>query len=148
MMVEPSAPEPSGPATPHRLIDPPEMAAAVGFSHVVVPANGRTVYLAGQAGHHRDGSLSDGLLAQFEQATRNVADALAAAGAGPQHLVSAHVYTTDVVTYRASTSAIGAVWRRHLGRHFPAMALFEVTALFDAAAEVELVAIAVVPDDA
>jgi enamine deaminase RidA (YjgF/YER057c/UK114 family) len=36
--------------------------------------------------------------------------------------------------------------RRHLGRHYPATALFGVTELFDPAALVELVCTAVVPD--
>jgi enamine deaminase RidA (YjgF/YER057c/UK114 family) len=40
------------------------------------------------------------------------------------------------------------VYRRHLGRHYPAMALFGVTGLFDPACRVELMCIAVVPDAA
>ena len=71
--------------------------------------------------------------------------ALAEAGAAPEHLVSLHIYTTDVAAYRASLAELGVSWRRHIGRHYPAMALFGVTALFDAAAVVELVGVAVIP---
>jgi enamine deaminase RidA (YjgF/YER057c/UK114 family) len=47
--------------------------------------------------------------------------------------------------YRASLRELGAVYRRHLGRHYPAMALLGVAELFDPAAVVELVATAVIP---
>ena len=46
----------------------------------------------------------------------------------------------------ATLAELGAAYRRHLGRHYVATALFEVAGLFDPAAEVELVGIAVVPD--
>jgi enamine deaminase RidA (YjgF/YER057c/UK114 family) len=60
--------------------------------------------------------------------------------------VSLHVYTTEAGVYRARLAELGAVYRRHLGRHYVAAALFEVAGLFDPAAKVELVGIAVVPD--
>ena len=40
-----------------------------------------------------------------------------------------------------------AAWRRHFGRHFPAVALFEVRGLFDPRAKVELVGVAVIPNE-
>ncbi len=43
---------------------------------------------------------------------------------------------------------LGEAYRRHFGRHYPAMALFEVTGLFDPASQVELMCVAVVPDRA
>ena len=52
----------------------------------------------------------------------------------------------DSDAYRAALGELGAVYRRHLGRHYVATALFEVAGLFDPAAKVELVGIAVVPD--
>ena len=72
--------------------------------------------------------------------------ALAAAGGAPEHLVSLHIYVTDATAYRAALAELGAAYRRHLGRHYVATALFEVAGLFDPAAKVELVGIAVVPD--
>lgn len=133
-------------ATPHDLVNPPELLPPRGFSHAVVAVPGRSVHLGGQTGHAADGSLPDGLEAQFAQAVANLATALGAAGARPDHLVSLHVYVTDVAAYRAALGPLGAAYRRHLGRHYPAMALFEVAALFDPQACVELVAVAVIPD--
>jgi enamine deaminase RidA (YjgF/YER057c/UK114 family) len=136
--------EPSG--SPHRLVNPPSLLAPSGFSHAVVPAAGRTVYLGGQAGHRPDGSLPAGLVDQFDRALANVVEALRGAGGRPEHLVSIQIYVTDAAAYRSALGPIGQAWRRHLGRHYPATSLFEVSALFDPAALVELVCTAVVPD--
>ena len=134
------------PGGPHRHVNPPTLPAPSGFSHAVVAADGRTVYLAGQTGHRQDGTLAGlELVEQFDQALANVVAALQAAGAEPEHLVRVHVYVTDVADYRGRTRALGEAWRRHLGRHFPAVALFEVSGLFDPDARVELVGTAVVP---
>jgi enamine deaminase RidA (YjgF/YER057c/UK114 family) len=132
--------------SPHGIVNPPSLLPPTGFSHAVVSAPGRTVHVGGQTGHRGDGSVPDGLVAQFEQAAANLATVLAAVGARPEHLVSLQVYVTDAATYRGQLEPLGAAYRRHLGRHYPAMALFEVTRLFDVAALVELVAVAVMPD--
>jgi enamine deaminase RidA (YjgF/YER057c/UK114 family) len=133
--------------TPHRVVNPEGLAPPVGFAHAVVAAPGRTVYLGGQAAQGPDGRIVGTTLAeQFEVAAANLVAALAAAGGAPQHLVSLHVYTTEAAVYRAALGELGAVYRRHLGRHYVATALFEVAGLFDPAAKVELVGVAVVPD--
>lgn len=135
-------------ATPHEHVNPDQLLPPVGFSHATVAAPGRTVYLGGQTGHHPDGTLDDDLVAQFVQALGNLTVALGACGAGPQHLVAVQIYTTDLAGYRASARALGDAWRTHLGRQYPAMALFGVSGLHDPRAKVEVVATAVVPDGA
>jgi enamine deaminase RidA (YjgF/YER057c/UK114 family) len=133
---------------PHRIVNPPGLAPPVGFAHAVVAAPGRTVYLGGQAAQGHDGRIvGAGLVEQFDVAAGNLVAALAAAGGRPEHLVWLQVLTTDAAAYRAALAELGAVWRRHLGRHYVATALLEVAGLFDPAAKVELVAVAVVPDD-
>jgi enamine deaminase RidA (YjgF/YER057c/UK114 family) len=136
-----------GPLTPHRVVNPDTLAPPRGFAHAVVAAPGRTVYLGGQAAHDRTGRITAATMSdQFAAAAANVVAALRAAGGRPEHLVSLNVYVTDVEAYTKALSPIGASYRKHFGRHYPAMALFEVTRLFDPAALVELVGIAVVPD--
>ena len=131
----------------HRVVNPEGLAPPVGFAHAVVAAPGRTVYLGGQAAQGPDGAIRGATLAeQLDVAAGNLVAALAAAGGAPEHLVSLHVYVTDAAAYRAALAELGAAYRRHLGRHYVATALFEVAGLFDPAAEVELVGIAVVPD--
>jgi enamine deaminase RidA (YjgF/YER057c/UK114 family) len=134
-------------STPHRVVNPAGLAPPVGFAHAIVAAPGRTVYLGGQAAQGPDGAIAGATLTeQFELAAANLVAALAAAGGVPEHLVSLHVYVTDAAGYRAALAELGAAYRRHLGRHYVATALFEVAGLFDPAAKVELVGIAVVPD--
>jgi enamine deaminase RidA (YjgF/YER057c/UK114 family) len=134
-------------SSPHELLNPDSLARPSGFSHAVVAAPGRTVYLGGQTAHDRDGQVvGSSVTEQFARAAANVVTALAAAGAGPEHLVSMVIYVTDVGAYRAALVELGAAYREHFGRHYPALALFEVTALMDPAALVELVCTAVVPD--
>jgi enamine deaminase RidA (YjgF/YER057c/UK114 family) len=129
------------------IVTAPGLAPPVGYAHAVVGARGgRTVHLGGQTALGPDGKIrGTTIVDQFDVAAGNVLDVLAAAGAGPEHLVQMLVFVTDVGEYKASLRELGLVWRRRFGRRYPAMGLFGVTALFDAEARVELVATAVIP---
>lgn len=130
----------------NEIVNSPELAAPVGFSHAVVAAPGRTVYLGGQTAQAADGTIvGDTLSEQFDVAAGNVVTALAAAGATPDQLVSLVIYTTDVPAYKAALRELAPVWRKHFGRMYPAVALLGVAALFDEAAMIELVGTAVIP---
>lgn len=120
------------------IVNPPELPEPVGYAHAVVA--GGAVYLGGQIG---EGAT---VVEQFDSAAAKVVTALRAAGGEPEHLVSLVVYTTEIEEYRAATGELGEVWRRHFGRRYPAMALVGVAALFDPAARVELMGVAVIPD--
>jgi enamine deaminase RidA (YjgF/YER057c/UK114 family) len=130
----------------HTHVNPEGLLPPVGFSHAVVAAPGRTVHTGGQTGHHADGSLDEGIIAQFGQALRNLVRVLEAAGARVEDVVSMQLYVTDVAAYRAAPKELGATYREALGRHFPAMALFGVSELYDPDALVEIVATAVIAD--
>jgi enamine deaminase RidA (YjgF/YER057c/UK114 family) len=123
-------------ASRHRIVNPPELGKPSGFSHAVV-ATGTTIHLAGQIGR---GST---LVEQFDHAAGNLALAIGAAGGQPEDLVSLQVFVTDVAAYKDALEPLGEVWRRHFGRHYPAMGLFGVTALFEPDAQVELMGVAV-----
>jgi enamine deaminase RidA (YjgF/YER057c/UK114 family) len=144
---EPPGPGSPGSPSPHEIVNPPGLAPPAGFSHAVVAAPGRTVYLAGQIGAGADGRVvAGGLVAQFDLALDNLLAALAAAGGRPEQLVWLQIFVTDVAGYRAELRRLGEVWRRHLGRHYAATALLEVRGLFDPAALVELMGIAVIAE--
>jgi enamine deaminase RidA (YjgF/YER057c/UK114 family) len=131
----------------HRFLNPAGLAPPVGFSHVAVAAPGRMVFIAGQTAHQADGSLEGSTLSeQFAAAAANVVSALAAAGATPADVVQLHIFTTDVDGYRKDSKSIGAAYKAVFGPHYPPMALFGVTRLYDDEALVELVATAVIPD--
>jgi enamine deaminase RidA (YjgF/YER057c/UK114 family) len=122
----------------HRIVNPPELGAPSGFSHAIV-ADGKSVHLAGQLGQGAT------LVEQFDSAAGRLVTALRAAGGEPEDLVSLQVFVTDVAAYREASRALARVWRRHFGRHYPAMGLFGVSELFDPGALVELMGTAVVP---
>jgi enamine deaminase RidA (YjgF/YER057c/UK114 family) len=133
-------------SSPHRAVNPPTLAPPVGFAHAVVAAPGSLVFLGGQGPLDGEGAVSgDGVAEQFERAVENVVEALRASGARPEHLVSLQIFVTDVEEYAAALGEIGEAYRRHLGRHYPAIALFGVGRLLEPRAKVELVGTAVVP---
>ena len=71
---------------------------------------------------------------------------LAEAGAGPEHLTRMTWFVVDKQEYMSRLRDLGAVYRKHLGRHYPAMALVQVVALVEDRARLEIEATAVVPD--
>jgi enamine deaminase RidA (YjgF/YER057c/UK114 family) len=129
------------------FVNPPDLGRPSGFSHAVV-GSGRIVFLAGQTALDESGRIVCGtVVEQFERALSNLLTALAAAGGSPSDLASLTIYIVDIDDYRANTRAIGEVWRRLVGRTYPAMAGIGVTRLWDAAALVEVQGYAVVPPE-
>jgi len=130
--------------SPHEIRNPKGLPPPSGFSHAVIAQAGRTVYLAGQTAQRPDGTIAGGTMAeQFDLAATNVLLALEAAGAHPQDLVSMQIFVTHIDEYLRASKEVGEIYRRHFGRHYPAMALLEVHRLFDPAAKIELMCIAV-----
>jgi enamine deaminase RidA (YjgF/YER057c/UK114 family) len=130
----------------NEVVTAPGLAPPVGYAHAVVGAPGaRIVHLGGQTALGPDGTIhGETLVEQFDVASANVLAALTAAGGVPEDITQMLVFVTDVAEYKASLSDLGAVWKRRFGRRYPAMALLGVSALFDEAAKVELVATAVI----
>ena len=125
-------------------INPESLPVPHGFSHAVV-AEGRLVCLAGQTGIGPDGSIVlGGVVAQFEQALRQLLVALGAAGGRPEQLTTLTVYIVDMDDYQTHAVKIGEVWRRLVGRDYPAMAGIGVARLWDAEAVVEIQGLAVI----
>jgi len=130
----------------HRLFNPEGMPPASGFSYGAVSAGGRIVHIAGITGHAADSSIDVDLVDQFGAACAGVTRVISEAGGRPSDLVSLTIYTTDIETYRARPKELGVAYRDVFGRHYPPMALFGVSELFDPRALVELVGVAVVPE--
>ncbi|MGW2749056.1 RidA family protein [Streptomyces sp. NPDC001450] len=127
-------------------INPPELSPPTGFSHAVVAAGSRVVFLAGQTALDTDGKVTGGTLPeQFEKALTNLLTALDAAGGTPADLARVTVYATDVAAYRTHARQLGRIWQQLAGRHYPAMAVVEVVRLWDEQALVELDGFAVLP---
>lgn len=125
-------------------VNPAELAQPSGFAHAVV-GRGTTVFLAGQTALDAAGRIvGSGIVAQFEVALGNLLTALAAAGGRPDQLASLTIYILDMDDYKQHAAAIGAVWKRLVGRAYPAMAAIGVRRLWDAEALVEVQGFAVI----
>ena len=81
----------------HRFQNPPTIHAPRGYTHVVdATAPGRTVYVSGQVGIAQDGKIATDFRAQAVQSLENLKAALAAAGAGLEHVVKITNYFVDI----------------------------------------------------
>lgn len=129
-----------------QVINPADLGAPKGFSHGILAPRGRTLYVAGQIGDDADGHLAEGFVEQFDRALGNVLTVVSAAGGRPQQVVRMTVYVTSRDAYLSNLERVGEAWRERMGKHFPAMALVEVSALVDARAQVEIEATAVIPE--
>jgi enamine deaminase RidA (YjgF/YER057c/UK114 family) len=73
--------------TPHEIVNPEGLVPAVGFTHVLVAAPGKTVYLGGQGGIDAAGNVvGSSLTQQFDAAAANVVTALDAVGGSTSFL--------------------------------------------------------------
>lgn len=131
--------------TPHDILHPKHWKAAKGYANGVA-ATGRLVFTGGIIGWNADQEFeTDDFAEQVAQCLKSIKEVLAEAGAEPHHLTRLTWYVTDKQAYLASLREIGAAYRAHLGRHFPAMALVQVVALVEDRALVEIEATAVIP---
>jgi enamine deaminase RidA (YjgF/YER057c/UK114 family) len=114
-----------------------------GYSHVVVTTGSRIVFLAGQVALDPEGNLVGGgdVGAQAEQVYRNIATALAAAGADVSDVAK---LTTYVVGHRGELLHHVMEARRTIfGDHTPASTFIGVQALARPEYLIEVEAIAV-----
>jgi len=127
-----------------KLINPRALGAPSGFSHGVSAPAGQLLFIAGQIAVDKDNRIvSNDIVEQFDRALANVVVVLEAAGGKPEHVTRFVIYVTDKVEYREHRKEIGQVYRRHMGKHFPAMVLVQVAGLLEDAAKVEIEATAV-----
>lgn len=128
-----------------KFIHPPHWKRPSGYSNGVL-AEGKLLFVAGQIGWDAEQNIvSDDFGEQAEQALRNIAAVLEAAGANPEHVVRMTWYVTDKQMYNASLKPIGTAYKQVFGAHYPAMTLVEVADLLEDGALVEIEATAVVP---
>jgi enamine deaminase RidA (YjgF/YER057c/UK114 family) len=126
-----------------RVLQPPGWPRPRGYANGVL-AEGRLVFVGGMIGWDASGELvSDDLAAQVRQALANVVAVLQEAGGGPEHVARLTWYVTSREEYLGAQREIGEAYRAVMGRHFPAMAVVEVSGLVEARAKVEIEATAV-----
>jgi enamine deaminase RidA (YjgF/YER057c/UK114 family) len=130
-----------------KILQPPAWAKPKGFSNGIAVRGGTTVYIAGQVGYSGLGEWREkGFAGQFRQALANILAVLAEAGGRPEHLVRLTWYVLDTAEYLASIKQVGAPNRALMGRHYPVMAVVQVSGLVEDAARLEIEATAVIPE--
>ena len=128
------------------ILLPKGWTAPIGYSNGVAAGSGRIVFIAGQVGWDEQQKFrSEEIVPQFEQALKNVLAVLAEAGGRSEHICRMTAYCCDKRGYLQGRSELGAIWKRHMGRHYPAMSLIFVTDLLDSPGKIELEATAVLP---
>jgi enamine deaminase RidA (YjgF/YER057c/UK114 family) len=129
------------------LINPESLGAPSGYSHgLLADSGGKLLFISGQIGwNEKQQIVSDDFVEQFDRALANVVTVVREAGAEPQHIMRLVVYVTNKREYRERTRAVGERYRRHMGKHFPAMVLVEVAGLLDDSAKVEIEGMALIP---
>lgn len=129
-----------------KILQPRGWKPPIGYANGIESA-GRMVFVAGQVGWNEQQVFeSEALAVQFEQALKNVIAVLAEAGARPEHVCRMTAYCCDKPAYLAVRSELGAIWRRYMGRHYPAMSMIFVSDLLDSPGNIELEATAVIPE--
>ena len=133
--------------TVHRFHNPTTMPATRGYTHVVETRSpGRTVYIAGQLGMTPDGKFAGAagdFRAQATQCFENLKAALAAVGAGFEHVVKVTSYFVDMahlpLYFEVRDSYVDT-------KNPPASTAVQIVKLARNAALFEIEAIAVIPE--
>lgn len=129
------------------IINPESLGAPRGYSNgLLADAGGRLLFIAGQIAWDQDHKIvSKDFVEQFDKALENVVIVARAAGGEPTHIARLLIFVIDKIEYVERTKEVGERYRKHMGKHFPAMALVQVRGLLDDAAKVEIEGIAVLP---
>ena len=118
-------------------------APAANYSNLaIVPAGYRLLVIAGQIGNLSDGSIVDGLEAQYEQSISNINAIVASEGGDTTNIARITVFLAEKPRAR---DRITAAMQKHFPSGRPAMSWIYVSELFSPDVKVEIEAIASVP---
>ncbi|HJN25077.1 MAG TPA: RidA family protein, partial [Rhodospirillales bacterium] len=125
-----------------QYLQPPNWPRAKGYSNGIV-ASGKTVYLAGIVGWNENEEFeTEDFAGQCRQIFQNIVDILKEADAKPEHIVRMTWFIGNKDEYLASLKGIGEAYRDIIGRHFPVMAVIEVSDFIEDGAKLEIQATA------
>ncbi|MFW2421175.1 MAG: RidA family protein [Porticoccaceae bacterium] len=110
-----------------------------GYSNGVMASGQQMIFSGGLIGWNKQCEFeTDSFVGQLQQTLENIIDILREANAGPEHIVRLTWYVTDRQEYKANLKEIGMVYREVIGRHYPPMAVVEVSGLIEDRAKVEI----------
>ncbi len=117
-----------------------------GYTHGYLVAGGRTLYIAGQTAASLGEIPSDDFVEQFDRALAAVLEVVKEAGGKPADLMSFTIFVSSVDEYLRSLKPLGARYRKRMGRHYPCMALLEISRFVNPRAKVEIQGVAVLDE--
>ncbi len=128
---------------PHDVIQPEGWAKAKGYANAMrTPDN--QLFVGGQIGWNADQVFETyDFIGQMEQTLRNILSVVETAGGQASDIVRLTWYVIDKTEYVARQREVGEVYRKVLGRHFPAMTMVVVAGLVEDEALIEIEATAV-----
>lgn len=131
------------------IINPDSLVPPRGFNHGILVTGGKLLFLSGQTASDANGNIvaPGDLVAQYEQALLNHKAVVEAAGGTMTDIVKLNFYVRDKDDYLSKLKALGPVHRKYFGSYYPALALFEVSSLFQDEALIELEGMAVIGDE-
>ena len=126
-----------------KFVDPPNgPPPAASYRHLaVVPAGRRLLVLAGQIGNLSDGTIVEGLEAQYEQALVNINTIVASEGGTSEDIARITVFLVEKPARLGFAREVG---KKHFPAGPPAMSWIYVAGLFRPDVKVEIEAIAAV----
>ena len=125
-------------------IQPPGWVRPRGYSNGIV-AEGKMLFVAGMIGWDPTSAtpkFGATFAEQWDQALANIVAVVREAGGQPSQVARLTAYVLDKREYLAALPDVGASWKKHFGKHFPAMALVQVSGLVEDQAKVEIEATA------
>ncbi len=133
-----------GPGAGHTMLQPAGWPRPHGYANGI-KARGEMIFVGGMVGWNAEREFPEGLVAQARQALANIVTVVAEGGGTPEHIVRLTWYVRDMDAYLSAREDLGAAYRAVMGKHFPTMALLEVSRLVEPVALVEIEATAVLP---
>lgn len=128
---------------PHQALFPKDLAPPIGAYSPAIQV-GNMLFISGQVALDGDGNVVavGDMSAQAQEVFRNLGSVLAAAGGGPEDLVSLTIFVTDM----SRRGEVAAARRAFVREPFPASSLVGVSELAHPDLLVEVEAIAVLDD--
>ena len=124
------------------VIQPEGWAKAKGYANGVLTDDG-LLFVGGQIGWNENQVFeSDDFIGQMEQTLKNIMAVVTEAGGSASDIVRLTWFVIDKEEYAARQKEVGEVYRRVLGRNFPAMTMVVVAGLVEDRALIEIEATA------
>ena len=123
------------------FVNPASLAQPKGYTHgVKTVGTSALLFLGGQVAWDKNGQLvgENDIVTQFDKALENLLAVVRESGGKAANIVKLNIYVTDKTAYLSAMREAGQAYRKHMGKHFPAMTLVEVKSLYENGAMVEI----------